>query len=151
MLIGFAYIYVIFFERLASSAPRSEILFNLRQIGLEQAFDLIISGSDDLYAYIDSQGTNKPKPYIYLEASKQLDIFPHRCLVFEDTQAGIEAATGAGMIAVAIPTWITEGQDFSKAKQVIHSMLDFPQMIANCTKTSTAFCISHKLAHSNGE
>ena len=36
---------------LASSASTNEILFNLKQIGLDQAFDLIISGSDDLNDY----------------------------------------------------------------------------------------------------
>lgn len=107
---------------LASSASRNEILLNLKHIGLEHEFDLIISGSDDLESYTDSDGKNKPKPYIYLEASKRLDIPPEHCLVFEDTEAGIEAATTAGMIAVAIPNWMTKEQNFSKAKKVINSI-----------------------------
>ncbi|MBS0622312.1 MAG: HAD family phosphatase [Verrucomicrobia bacterium] len=52
---------------LASSAPMEEILHNLRQIGLSDAFDLIISGADDLGDYSDAEGTNKPKPYIYMK------------------------------------------------------------------------------------
>ena len=99
---------------IASSASRNEILFNLKQIGLDEAFDLIISGSDDLDSYIDSDEKNKPKPYIYLEASRRLKIAPEHCLVFEDTEAGIEAVTHAGMIAVAIPNLITRKQNFSK-------------------------------------
>lgn len=112
---------------LASSAPRNEILFNLKQIGLEQAFDLIISGTDDLDRYMDFEGKNKPKPYIYLEVSKRLNIVPERCLVFEDTEVGIEAATQAGMIAIAVPNWITKEQDFSKARKVIYSISDSPK------------------------
>jgi beta-phosphoglucomutase len=100
---------------LASSAPREEILQNLSQIGLQDAFDVIVSGSDDLDAYIDSEGTNKPKPYIYIEAAKQLGVLPSQCLVFEDTAAGIEAAAGAGMIPIALPNQFTQEQDFSKA------------------------------------
>jgi HAD superfamily hydrolase (TIGR01509 family) len=108
---------------LASSASTKEILFNLKEIGLEQAFDLIISGSDDLHDYKDLEGQNKPKPYIYLEASKRFNIFPERCLVFEDTEAGIEAASQAGMVTIAVPNWITMEQDFSKANKVIPSVL----------------------------
>ena len=88
---------------LASSAPKAEILTNLRQIGLESAFDLVISGSDDLDDYVDAEGKNKPKPYIYIEASKRLNILPEFCLVFEDTKAGIDAAAYAGMIPIAVP------------------------------------------------
>ena len=95
---------------------------NLKHIGLEHEFDLIISGSDDLESYMDGDGKNKPKPYIYLEASKRLNISPEHCLVFEDTEAGIEAATTAGMIAIAIPNWMTKEQNFSKANKVINSL-----------------------------
>ncbi len=103
---------------LASSAPREEILVNLRHIGLDNAFDVIVSGHDDLDAYEDAEGKNKPKPYIYIEAAKRLGIDPSLCCVFEDTAAGIEAAAGAGMFAIAVPNRFTKGQDFSKAHQV---------------------------------
>lgn len=108
---------------LASSASTQEIILNLKHVGLENAFDLIISGSvrsNDLDSYNDPEGKNKPKPYIYLEAAKRLNVSPSRCLVFEDTNAGIEAAASAGMIAIAVPNRFTEDQDFSKAAKVIH-------------------------------
>jgi HAD superfamily hydrolase (TIGR01509 family) len=111
---------------LASSAPKEEILQNLHQIGLENAFDLIISGSDDLESYTDKEGNNKPKPYIYIEAAKRLNVCPSKCLVFEDTTAGVEAATTAGMIAIAVPNKFTLQQDFSKATKVICSYTDLP-------------------------
>lgn len=111
---------------LASSAPTEEILQNLKQINLESCFDLIISGSDDLDSYIDAEGKNKPKPYIYLEAAKRLDVSPSKCLVFEDTTAGIEAAADAGMIAIAVPNSFTVNQDFSKATKVIHCYKNLP-------------------------
>lgn len=111
---------------LASSAPNDEILHNLVQVGLEDAFDLIISGSDDLDDYDDKEGKNKPKPYIYMEAAKRLNISPADCLVFEDTTAGIEAAATAGMIAIAVPNQFTTGQDFSRATKVISSHTELP-------------------------
>jgi beta-phosphoglucomutase-like phosphatase (HAD superfamily) len=48
--------------------------------------------------------------------------------LFEDTKAGIEAATAAGMVAVAIPNWMTKEQDFSKAKKSLIRLLSKPQV-----------------------
>lgn len=104
---------------LASSAPKEEILINLQQIGLDNAFDLVISGSDDLEDYIDEEGKNKPKPYIYIEAAKRLNILPELCLVFEDTAAGVDAAASAGMTVIAVPNQFTINQNFSKASAVL--------------------------------
>lgn len=114
---------------LASSAPQEEIMTNLRQIGLEKAFDLVISGHDDLDAYVDAEGKNKPKPYIYIEAAKRLGIPSSQCIVFEDTTAGIEAAAGASMLAVAVPNRFTLQQDFSKAKRVVISPAELQQIL----------------------
>ncbi len=113
---------------LASSASREEIQQNLKQIGLEEIFDLIISGTDDLDSYVDSEGKNKPKPYIYLEAAKRLNLSPSECLVFEDTSAGVEAAATAGMIAIAVPNRYTIMHDFSKANKILFSYQDLSDL-----------------------
>ena len=42
----------------------------------------------------------KPAPDLFLYAAQQLAKAPDRCLVIEDSPAGIEAARGAGMIAI---------------------------------------------------
>lgn len=113
---------------LASSAPTEEIWNNLRQVGLESVFDLVISGSDDLDTYFDIEGKNKPKPYIYIECAKRLGVLPAECLVFEDTAAGVEAAFGAGMTVIAVPNRFTLNQDFSKASQIIYSHSNLPHL-----------------------
>jgi beta-phosphoglucomutase len=110
---------------LASSASRQEILCNLKQIGLDTLFDCIVSGTDDLEDYQDATGKNKPKPYIYREAAKRLQVAPEHCLVFEDTAAGIEAAYQAGMHVIAVPNTFTAEQDFSKAVKVLSPPSDF--------------------------
>ncbi len=114
---------------LASSASKKEILNNLHQTHLDTAFDCVVSGVDDLDAYVDAEGKNKPKPYIYLEAAKRLGVEPARCIVFEDTAAGIEAAFGAGMIPIAVPNRFTVQQDFSKAARVILSYEDLEEVL----------------------
>jgi len=113
---------------LASSAPKEEILTNLQQIGLENAFDLVISGSDDLDDYVDAEGKNKPKPYIYIETAKRLNILPEFCLVFEDTTAGVDAAADAGMVPIAVPNQFTLNHDFSKALHVFLSHEELPHI-----------------------
>ncbi len=44
----------------------------------------------------------KPHPDIFLGVAAELAVAPQRCLVFEDTRAGVQAARSAGMDVVAI-------------------------------------------------
>ena len=45
-----------------------------------------------------------PDPEAFLMAAEKLGVKPSECLVFEDTDMGIEAATAAGMASVKVPT-----------------------------------------------
>jgi HAD superfamily hydrolase (TIGR01509 family) len=45
----------------------------------------------------------KPDPEAFLLAASKLGVAPAACLVFEDTDLGIQAATAAGMASVKIP------------------------------------------------
>jgi HAD superfamily hydrolase (TIGR01509 family) len=81
---------------LASSSGRDIILRNLRAAGVEAGwFDNILSG-DDIHR-------SKPAPDIYLLASQRLRVPAERCLVLEDSNAGIQAACAAGMLSIMIP------------------------------------------------
>jgi beta-phosphoglucomutase-like phosphatase (HAD superfamily) len=42
----------------------------------------------------------KPAPDLFLYAAQQLTTAPDRCLVIEDSPAGIDAARAAGMTAI---------------------------------------------------
>ncbi len=103
---------------LASSSPRIEIMHNLQTIGLADAFDVIVSGYDDLKEFNDPEGTNKPKPYIYQKASKLLGVPSNKCIVFEDSKSGATAAHTAGMKVIAVPNTFTENQDFSQVADI---------------------------------
>jgi HAD superfamily hydrolase (TIGR01509 family) len=65
---------------------------------------------------------NKPAPDVYLFAASQLGTPPARCLVFEDSVAGIQAAKAAGMTVVAVPNHVTSVLNFSQADEVITSL-----------------------------
>jgi HAD superfamily hydrolase (TIGR01509 family) len=51
----------------------------------------------------DDYTRGKPDPEAYLMAAAQLGVAPEKCLVFEDTELGIQAARAAGMQWVKIP------------------------------------------------
>lgn len=66
----------------------------LKNIGMMDAFDAIIDGTKTSNA--------KPDPEVFLLAAKELGLSPADCVVFEDAEAGIEAARRAGMHCVGI-------------------------------------------------
>jgi HAD superfamily hydrolase (TIGR01509 family) len=82
----------------AAAAHCQNVEFVLQGISLRSAFDTIVTG-DDI-----SRG--KPDPEIFLIAAQRLGVPPARCLVFEDSLMGIEAARRAGMDSVALTTTI---------------------------------------------
>lgn len=55
-------------------------------------------------AIIDGNKTSKakPDPEVFLKGAKAINIDPKNCIVFEDAEAGIEAAIAAGMKCVGI-------------------------------------------------
>jgi len=71
----------------------------LTQVGLLDRFDAIVAA--------DHVQHHKPAPDTYLEAARQLDIPAGECLVYEDTQPGIEAALAAGMQVVDVRDFYT--------------------------------------------
>ncbi len=79
----------------ASSAHRRVIEAALDALGLASAFEVVVS-SDDV-------GIGKPAPDVYLEAARRLGLPPSRCLVLEDSLAGVQAARAAGMRVVLVP------------------------------------------------
>ena len=81
---------------IATSAPRSNVDFTLLKTGTGKFFDTIL---DDSFV---TQG--KPNPEIYLKAAKALHFKPDRCVVFEDSLAGVEAAKKAGCQVVGVTT-----------------------------------------------
>ena len=57
----------------------------------------------DLGAYGDEVKNGKPHPDIFELAAERLNVDPRSCLVFEDSEAGAEAAYRAGMTCIIVP------------------------------------------------
>lgn len=80
---------------IATSSPIERTFLYLTSVGLEKSFDELVSG------YMVEKG--KPEPDIYLYAAEKLGVKPSRCMVLEDSPAGILAAHRAGCLPVMIP------------------------------------------------
>jgi HAD superfamily hydrolase (TIGR01509 family) len=78
-----------------SGSERASVQASLRAIGLLQKFQTLVCAGD----YV----RGKPDPEAFLMAAQRLGVSPELCLVFEDTQMGVDAAKAAGMAWVRVP------------------------------------------------
>ena len=79
----------------ATSSARKLALDTLSAIGLDKYFDSLVGGDEIKHG--------KPCPEIYLRAAARLKVPPARCVAFEDSSAGLAAATAAGMFTIVVP------------------------------------------------
>jgi len=79
---------------IALGSASKNAMFILDKIGLAQKFDAVIDGNKVFRA--------KPDPEVYLKGASELGVSPENCLVFEDAQAGIDAARKGGMSVIGI-------------------------------------------------
>ena len=77
-----------------SGSTRDSVTASLRVLDLLDRFDTIVCAGDYRRA--------KPDPEPFLLAAERLGVAPRDCLVFEDTDMGIQAATAAGMASVKV-------------------------------------------------
>lgn len=82
-------------KAVATSTEYPEAVFTLEKAGIANRFSLIISG--------DQITNGKPAPDIFLRAADQLGVAPQYCLALEDSEAGVMAATTAGMVTIMVP------------------------------------------------
>ena len=71
----------------------------------------------------DDVQRGKPDPQVYLLAAERLDIPPEKCVVIEDSSAGVEAALAAGMRVVAVD-WKNKVEALAGATMVAARLAD---------------------------
>ena len=71
----------------------------------------------------------KPAPDVFLFAAQTMGFAPRRCVVVEDSRAGIDAAVAAGMPVVGYCSDMTPPDWFEDADVVIHDMADLPSAV----------------------
>lgn len=77
---------------LASSSKNAPRVIEL--LGVANLFDTMVDGTMITHT--------KPDPEIFLLAANRLGVSPDKCVVFEDAEAGVEAALAAGMKCVGV-------------------------------------------------
>jgi beta-phosphoglucomutase len=82
-------------QGIASSAPQANIDVLVGELGIAGYFDVILSGADM---------PPKPDPAVFLAVAAQIGVSPQRCVVVEDSRAGVEAARRGGMRCIAVTT-----------------------------------------------
>ena len=77
---------------LGSASKNAPLIID--RLGISQLFDVIVDGNKVSQA--------KPDPEVFLRAARELETPPASCVVFEDAEAGVQAALRAEMGVVGI-------------------------------------------------
>ncbi len=96
---------------LATSSPRKNAGLILSRLGLENHFNIIVTGED--------VANGKPAPDIFLKAAELAAARAPTCLVIEDSRNGVIGATAAGMMCVGYRNRDSGQQDLSSATLII--------------------------------
>ncbi len=95
------------------TGTRLEVVKKVLQVGLENIFEVIVTG--------EMVNKGKPDPEPYLKAVDELKATKEDCIVIENAPAGITSAKGAGLTCFAVQTSLSEEylQDADKIFQNI--------------------------------
>lgn len=80
----------------ASNSPGEDLARKIKALGLAEFVTAQVA--------VEDVASPKPAPDMYAEAARRLGADPAQCLAFEDSETGAEAALGAGMQLIAIPS-----------------------------------------------
>ena len=75
-----------------SASKNAKII--LQKLGILDLFSIIVDGN--------MVQNSKPDPEVFIKGAEILELEPKSCVVFEDSQAGIQAAINAGMFSVGV-------------------------------------------------
>ncbi len=78
----------------ATGGTRPVLSRALAHAGLTDFFDAVVTA--------DEVEHGKPAPDTFLEAARRIGVAPQNCQVFEDSDAGLEGARRAGMVATDV-------------------------------------------------
>ncbi|MDR3589070.1 MAG: HAD family phosphatase [Negativicutes bacterium] len=104
-------------KAVATSTSKDRAVSLLKKAGIDRRFDYVLCG--------DEVEKSKPHPDIFLKVAAKLGCAPKRCLVLEDSEAGVIAAYRAGMPSIMIPDRKEPGENVKvlALKQML-SLLD---------------------------
>ena len=99
----------------------------LNKVNLLNLFDAIIDGNAVTKA--------KPDPEVFLKAAQSIHFSPEKCIVFEDSVAGIQAANRANMISIGIGEASILNEADVVFKDFTEISTDFMEKLLSVTKS----------------
>lgn len=109
-----------FLHRLKNNGVQMGLVTSSDNTKVERAFKLHhLENMFDTIVTADRITKGKPDPMCYLLAADDLHVSPVDCLVFEDSFAGIQAGTAAGMRVIGLSTTNPEKSLKDKVYEVI--------------------------------
>ena len=127
---------------LATSASRTRARSTLAGMGLQNCFQVVVTGEDVLLG--------KPDATIYRLACKRIEIAPERVLAVEDAISGIRAAVGAGLSCLGVA--LHETPENLTAAGAVHVVRDFESVSVDDLESVLLRCaqVSHYAATAGG-
>jgi beta-phosphoglucomutase-like phosphatase (HAD superfamily) len=108
---------------LATASDAAYTRFSLGLADLQETFNVVVTG--------DQVAHPKPAPDIYLEAARRLGVNPVCCIALEDSDAGILAASRAGMVSLLVPDLRQPSEEAARAAfRVLRSLHEARDVVA---------------------
>lgn len=98
---------------IATNAEATSLELLKRKMNLQRFF------GENIYGIAEVNYKAKPHPDIFLHAADKLSVYPHECIVFEDSLFGFQAAQAAGMKCIAIKNKINQNN-----LSLVHGAID---------------------------
>ena len=99
-----------------TSSRRQHFEITHARAGLRKYLDFVLTLEDYRHA--------KPNPDPYLTAMAHYGLEPDRCIVVEDSERGLAAATAASLECLIVRTEWSKDGDFSKASRIVDSVAE---------------------------
>lgn len=101
----------------ATSTRRVRALELLEEAKIKEKVDFVVCG--------DQVSNSKPDPEIFLKAAEGLNVEPEKCIVIEDSDAGITAAHAANMTGIHVPDMkVLEEETKKLAFKICENLID---------------------------
>ena len=106
----------------ASSSNMNHIIHNMEKTGLKKYIDEFASGAE--------VKNGKPAPDVFLLAAERLGVEPKKCLVLEDSKAGVIAGSSAGAKVIMVPDMFKPDDECKeKAYKIVNNLGEVINML----------------------
>ena len=102
---------------IVSGSPHDDIVAAATLCGIADKLSLVLGAGE--------YEAGKPDPSGYVKAAEMLGVNPARCVVVEDSEVGVKAGIGAGMMVLALERESGVPQDRSGATWTVKDLSEF--------------------------